>query len=258
MHRAVMSDEELVQTFVTASIRRIRRIANLVGVGALVLFALGILGAATITLELMLLMILGGILLILTGGSESTMRMKVLGMMASAALAMPGEAFADTHDVRQASSTGAPSHESSAIAGERRTIGIGYKASGALGWLGAELAWEPSKFGATFAVAPRFYSDARGIAAAFAVLRTLYANGTTPYVAVGGIVHVLYFGDVPAGGVGAYVSSGIERRWRNLGVQVGAGLKLMGRVAGSNDTVMVSQPGVMFWYAELGLRYYIQ
>lgn len=58
-----MSDEELVQTFVTASIRRIRRLANVVGGGALVLFALGILGAATITLTLGLLMVLGGILL---------------------------------------------------------------------------------------------------------------------------------------------------------------------------------------------------
>jgi hypothetical protein len=58
-----MSDEELVQTFVTASIRRIRRLANLVGGGALVLFVLGILGAATITLTLGLLMVLGGILL---------------------------------------------------------------------------------------------------------------------------------------------------------------------------------------------------
>jgi hypothetical protein len=58
-----MSDEELVQAFVTASIRRVRRLANLVGGGALVLFALGILGAAVITPTLGLLMVLGGILL---------------------------------------------------------------------------------------------------------------------------------------------------------------------------------------------------
>jgi hypothetical protein len=59
-----MSDEELVQRFVSASTRRVRKIANLFGGGALALIVLGILGAVTIAPELGAVAGLGGALLL--------------------------------------------------------------------------------------------------------------------------------------------------------------------------------------------------
>lgn len=59
-----MSDEELVSVFVTASTRRVRRIADGFGIAAFALIGLGLLGAATIAPEVGVVAGLGGTLLL--------------------------------------------------------------------------------------------------------------------------------------------------------------------------------------------------
>jgi hypothetical protein len=72
------------------------------------------------------------------------------------------------------------------------------------------------------------------------------------------IAEGVYFGDVPASGLGFFGGGGYEAKWRSgWALQLGLGIQGRRPVEGSRGVAMTTttQPATLGWNTQLGIRY---
>ena len=137
---------------------------------------------------------------------------------------------------------------------------VGYKAGHGNGYVGLDATVElrPHLALGLYA-APILDTGARGVVLAPMLQLGLHARGSSPYLEVGVPYRRVRFGDVAAGGVGLVINGGYEWVVRGrISVQVGAGLRFQGAVAGRLGATMTTQPGYLSVDGAVGLRYLIR
>jgi hypothetical protein len=79
---------------------------------------------------------------------------------------------------------------------------------------------------------------------------------SSPYIAVGGQYHRLWFGDASGGGLGAFANLGWELRFEPIAIQFGLGLNIKQAIVATDGIVRMEQAASFGLHWDAGIRYW--
>ena len=150
---------------------------------------------------------------------------------------------------------------------EPHPVGVGYKIGNGLGFLGADLllrliphvvfdlqvnyvSFSESLYGGAS-------QTVTGYGLAPTVQFQLKPIGHTPYLGIGMVYVHESLNDVTASTTGLLVNAGYEWRFAsNVGVLVGGGIAVVGKVSATDGTTTIERSGGVLPNLEVGVRYY--